>query len=106
MSIHKPQDPAPIPEEPDLPLDYWIVQDDNLNNYYYCNNNKIFYERGDNDKQVPNQLSEQDKHISNFSYPNDLEFGINYDRANSSRYRNYSLPGITYSYFLNTFTTE
>lgn len=106
MSVHKPQDPAPIPEEPDLPLDYWIVQDDNLNNHYYCNNNKIFYERGDNDKQVPNQLSEQDKHISNFSYPNDLEFGINYYRANSSRYRNYNLPGITYSYFLNTFTTE
>lgn len=105
MSIHRPQDP-PSSDPEDMPLDYWIVPNDTLDNHYYCNNNIIFYERGDNDKNVSNQLSDQDKYITNFSYPNDLEFGINYDRANSSRYRNYTLPGITYSYFLNTFTTK
>jgi hypothetical protein len=62
---------------------------------YYSLNNKVYYNKeGD---FVSSQLSEKEQYLTNFTYPQDISFGIDYTRANNRKlgvknYRN----GITY----------
>jgi hypothetical protein len=74
---------------------------------YYCNNNRIYYDRSDIDKNVPNQLDQQDKYLSNFSYPYELEFGVDFTRAKNRELGvDHFDSGIVYKLYLNTFVKE
>jgi hypothetical protein len=94
--------------EPD-PLDQWELSSTEYppTNIYYCNNNRIYYDRNDIDKNVLNQLDQQDKYLSNFTYPDELAFGVNYSRANNRALGvdNFDV-GIAYKLYLNTFIKE
>jgi hypothetical protein len=108
MAIYEPQIPptgSPIDNEYDI----WELSSTEYppTNTYYCNNNKIYYDRNDIDKNVLNQLDQQDKYLSNFSYPDELAFGVNYSRANNRALGvdNFDV-GIAYKLYLNTFIKE
>lgn len=108
MAIYEPQIPptgSPIDDEYDI----WELSstESALSNIYFCNNNKIYYDRNNVDKNVLNQLDQQDKFSSNFRYPNDILFGFNYNRANNRTYGvdNFN-AGIAYKLFLEVFSTE
>lgn len=64
---------------------------------YFAYNNKIYYNRSG--QNVPAQLSEQDKDFANFHYPEDIKFGINYDRLDNQKLRNENYSANT-TYFL------
>jgi hypothetical protein len=48
---------------------------------------------------VPSQLSEENKDFTNFHYPEDIKFGINYDRLDNQKLRNGNYSANT-TYFL------
>lgn len=90
-------------------LDTWSLSSTEYppTNTYYCNNNRIYYDQSNIDKNVLNQLDQKDKYLSNFSYPDELAFGINYSRANNRRLGidNFR-TGMVYNLYLNTYITE
>ena len=108
MSIYQPQIPPTGSQTAD-PYDIWELSLTEFppTNSYYCNNNRIYYDRNDIDKNVLNQLDQQDKYLSNFSYPDELAFGVNFARANNRRLGvdNFK-SGMVYNLYLNTFITE
>jgi hypothetical protein len=64
---------------------------------YYAHNNKVYYNRSG--QNVPSQLSEENKDLANFHYPEDIKFGINYDRLDNQKLRNENYSANT-TYFL------
>lgn len=108
MAIYKPQTPSDTPPIVN-PFDEWVLSSTEYppTNTYYCNNNKIYYDRSSIDKNVPNQLNQQDKYLSNFSYPNELEFGVDFTRAKNRELGvDHFDDGIVYKLYLNTFVKE
>jgi len=111
MPIHVPKpDPAVVPSPPLLdPFDVWDLSSTEFppTNTYYCNNNRIYYDRNDIDKNVLNQLTEQDKYLSNFSYPYELEFGVDFTRALNREFGvDHFDDGIVYKLYQKTFVKE
>lgn len=107
MSVYQPQSPSLGPTP--APLDQWTLSSTEYppTNTYYCNNNRIYYDRSDIDKNVPNQLDQQDKYLSNFSYPYELEFGVDFTRAKNRELGvDHFDDGIVYKLYLNTFVKE
>jgi hypothetical protein len=108
MAIYEPQIPPTGSQLTDS-YDVWELSSTEFppTNSYFCNNNRIYYDRNDIDKNVLNQLDQQDKYLSNFSYPDELAFGVNYSRANNRALGvdNFDV-GITYKLYLNTFIKE
>lgn len=107
MSVYQPQSPSLGPTP--APLDQWTLSSTEYppTNTYYCNNNRIYYDRSDIDKNVLNQLDQQDKYLSNFSYPYELEFGVDFTRAKNRELGvDHFDDGIVYKLYLNTFVKE
>lgn len=64
---------------------------------YFTYNNKVYYNRfGQN---LSSQLPEDSKNFANFHYPNDIKFGINYDKLDNQKLRNENYSANT-TYFL------
>jgi hypothetical protein len=108
MATYKPQTPPSGLTATD-PYDVFELSSTTFppTNTYFCNNNRIYYDRNDIDKNVLNQLDQQDKYLSNFSYPDELAFGVNYSPANNRRLGvdNFK-TGMVYNLYLNTYITE
>lgn len=65
---------------------------------YFVQNNKIYYNRSG--QSVFNELPEASKDLANYTYPNDIKFGINYDIIDNQKLReeNFSANTIYFLY--------
>jgi hypothetical protein len=92
-----PRDQDPNSNMFSLIIVYTMILRNHITMIYFIYNNKVYYDRfGQN---LPSQLPEDSKNFSNFHYPNDIKFGINYDRLDNQKLRNENYSANT-TYFL------
>ena len=92
--IHQPQDSNPNNK---LPLDIYLPNDAKESNAtYYVKNNKIYYDRSDNNNFAYNSLLNSEVTLYQNTYPEDYLFGVNFDNSNKKSKFYYALNNNIY----------